>query len=313
MSPQIEAALIAGSVGVLTLIGTLAAQFYGIRRTSKDTLNARFATAADKLGSEAPAVRLAGVYAMAGLADDWPENRQTCVDVLCAYLRLPYDPDPDEDSDPAERAAYRANREVRHTVIRVITAHLKDDAPVSWQGLNFDFTGVIFDGGDFTGAEFSGGEVSFVGAEFSGGEVSFRGAQFSGGTVNFLSAEFDGGKVFFSRAVFSGGAALFGGAEFSGGEVNFSSAHFSGGTVDFGSAGFSGGQVSFDGAEFSGGEVSFGARFSGGEVSFGGAVFSGSEVDFTNPGDWSVPPAFPWTDTPPTGVKLPKKEDQSQV
>ena len=31
---------------------------------------------------------------MAGLADDWPENRQTCVDVLCAYLRLPYDPDP---------------------------------------------------------------------------------------------------------------------------------------------------------------------------------------------------------------------------
>jgi len=180
MSPQIKAALIAGSVGVLTLIGTLAAQFYGIRRTSKDTLNARFATAADKLGSEAPAVRLAGVYAMAGLADDWPENRQTCVDVLCAYLRLPYDPDPDEDSDPAERAAYRANREVRHTVIRVITAHLKDDAPVSWQGLNFDFTGVIFDGGDFTGAEFSGGAVSFVGTEFSGGEVSFRGAQFSG-------------------------------------------------------------------------------------------------------------------------------------
>ena len=75
MSPQVEAALIAGSVGVITLIGTLAAQFYGIRRTSKDTLNARFATAADKLGSEAPAVRLAGVYAMAGLADDWPENR----------------------------------------------------------------------------------------------------------------------------------------------------------------------------------------------------------------------------------------------
>ena len=25
---------------------------------------------------------------MAGLADDWKENQQTCVDVLCAYLRL---------------------------------------------------------------------------------------------------------------------------------------------------------------------------------------------------------------------------------
>src|SRR5215813_4516728 len=111
MSPAVEAAIIAGSVGVLTLIGTLAAQYYGIRRTSKDTLNARFATAADKLGSEAPAVRLAGVYAMAGLADDWPENRQTCVDVLCGYLRLPYDPDPGEDVTPAERAVYRADLE----------------------------------------------------------------------------------------------------------------------------------------------------------------------------------------------------------
>src|SRR5262249_1027495 len=54
------------------------------------TLNERFATAADQLGSDKPAVRLAGVYAMAGLADDWEENRQTCVDVLCAYLRMPY-------------------------------------------------------------------------------------------------------------------------------------------------------------------------------------------------------------------------------
>ena len=61
---------------------------------------------------------------MAGLADDWPENRQTCVDVLCTYLRLPYDPDPGDDAAPAERAAYRANREVRHTIIRVIIAHL---------------------------------------------------------------------------------------------------------------------------------------------------------------------------------------------
>jgi hypothetical protein len=24
---------------------------------------------------------------MAGLADDWKQNRQTCVDVLCGYLR----------------------------------------------------------------------------------------------------------------------------------------------------------------------------------------------------------------------------------
>jgi hypothetical protein len=73
------------------------------------TLNERFATAAGQLGDDKPAaVRLAGVYAMAGLADDWPKNRQTCVDVLCAYLRMPYEPDPGDKAPGPERLAFRA-------------------------------------------------------------------------------------------------------------------------------------------------------------------------------------------------------------
>ena len=41
------------------------------------TLNERFDTVAEHLDSDkSPAVRVAGVYAMAGLADDWPEHRQ---------------------------------------------------------------------------------------------------------------------------------------------------------------------------------------------------------------------------------------------
>jgi hypothetical protein len=199
MSPAVQAALIAGSVGVLTLAGTLLAQFYGIRRTSSNTektlrqqneqlgrtlaqqrertLNERFATAADRLGSDKPpAVRLAGVYAMAGLADDWQENRQTCVDILCAYLRLPYDSDPGDDALPADRAAFRADREVRHTIVRLIVDHLLDgvDPEKSWQGLNLDFSGVAFDGGSFGDARFSGGIVRFDGASFADG--SFRDA-----------------------------------------------------------------------------------------------------------------------------------------
>jgi hypothetical protein len=68
---------------------TLAEQNQQLDRTLAEqrtrTLNERFTTAAEQLGSDKPAVRLAGVYAMAaGLADDWEENRQTCVDVLCA-------------------------------------------------------------------------------------------------------------------------------------------------------------------------------------------------------------------------------------
>jgi hypothetical protein len=130
MNPEVTAAVIAASVSILTLIGTLAAQFFGRRATSRDTqealaeqrkqldrtlaeqrtrtLNERFATAAEQLGGDKPpAVRLAGVYAMAGLADDWEENRQTCVDVLCAYLRMPYESKPGEDVPEPERLAFR--------------------------------------------------------------------------------------------------------------------------------------------------------------------------------------------------------------
>jgi uncharacterized protein YjbI with pentapeptide repeats len=259
-------------------------------------LNERFTAIATQLGDGQPAVLLAGVHAMAGLADDWEENRQTCVDVLCAYLRLPYDPDPGEDATPADRAAYRANREVRHTIIRLIRDHLLPDADaaVSWQGLNLDFTGVVFDGGDFAGARFSdgivrfggasfvSGEVSFGRAEFSGGTVDFGGAGFSGGTVDFGGAGFSGGTVDFGRAGFSGSKVDFGRAGFSGSKVNFGRARFSGGTVDFGGAGFSGGTVDFVFAGFSGSKVNFGrAKFSGSKVNFGRAEFSGAEVIFS--------------------------------
>jgi hypothetical protein len=117
---------------------------------------------------------------MAGLADDWEESRQTFIDVLCAYLRLPSKTRPDNKAPIEQWLEFRATQEVRHTVIRVITTHLRAGARVSWQGHNFDFTGVIFDGGDFSHAEFAGGsEVSFRRAEFSGGYVSFDHAKFS--------------------------------------------------------------------------------------------------------------------------------------
>jgi uncharacterized protein YjbI with pentapeptide repeats len=332
MDPGIAAAIIAAAVGLLSLIGTLIVQIYGIRRTSRDTdaivheqlgqqreqlertlaeqrlrtWNERFATAVDRLGADRPpAVRLAAVYAMAGLADDWEENRQTCVDVLCAYLRMPYEPDPGEKAKAMEQRAFAANQQVRHTVIRVITAHLQEGARPSWRGLDLDFTGAVLDGGNFAGAVFSGGtvsfrgavfssgSVSFFGAVFSGGAVDFTGAVFSGGTVDFEGAQFSGGSVDFFDAEFSGGTVSFGGVprpghavllgstEFSAGDVVFTGARFSDGTVDFDSVVFSGGEVLFICAEFSGATVSFGdAKLSGGALCFIEAVFSGGTVSF---------------------------------
>ncbi len=97
-------------------------------------------------------------------------------------------------------------------------------------------------------------------------------------------------------------------------EDHASYAEFSGGTVDFNLAGFYRGAVSFNHAEFSGGTVDFSyARFSGGRVTFNRAGFSGGTVDFSGALDWSCPPAFPWRGRPPSGVRLPGKQDQSQA
>nr|WP_230415096.1 pentapeptide repeat-containing protein [Micromonospora tarapacensis] len=258
--------------------------------------NERFAKASEQMGSEKAAVRLAGAYAMAGLADDWLEGRQTCIDVLCAYLRMPYAPPPDASNEapaPADDQALivdaktvwaaREEREVRHTVVRLIGMHLRptEDGATSWCGYDFDFTGAVFDGGDFSGATFSGGLVSFHGATFSSGLMAFGRATFSGGRVSFMQSTFGGGMVTFAEATFSGGTVAFAGAKFTGGRLSFNEATFSGGMMSFVEATFSGGKVSFYGVTFSDGEVLFPwSTFSGGAVSFYEATFGGGTVSF---------------------------------
>jgi hypothetical protein len=273
------------SFGVVAGAGALVALVVAYRRQRVDEAGAhreatrlhteRFSQAVDKLGSDSPAVRLGGVHALAGLADDAPDDnlRQTCIDVLCAYLQLPFTPDP--GNDPAhqeEHHRYLAFRKVRHTILRLIGDHYRRPQGThrSWQGCDLDLTGVTIDG-----------SMDFGGAAFSGGTVNFRGAAFSDGTVYFGGATFSGSEVYFGGATFSDGGVSFDGATFSDGEVFFGSATFSGGRVFFGSATFSGGEVFFGSATFSDGTVDFGgARFSGGEVFFGAATFSGGRVNF---------------------------------
>ncbi|RJL22037.1 pentapeptide repeat-containing protein [Bailinhaonella thermotolerans] len=299
---KIVLALVAGVGGVVALVVAYRRQRGQERADAREQsklFHERFAKAAEQLGHAEPTVKLAAVHALAALADDAVEMRQTCIDVLCAFLRMPYPPPPPEDAEGTDveqaRLAYAALREVRHTIIRLITAHLQADVPAakSWQGHDFDFTGAVFDGGTFDAAQFSDstvifvhaqfsvGEVTFHGAQFSGGMISFGRAEFSGGMVSFGSARFSGGTVHFSEAGFSGGMVSFGGAEFSGGTVHFSEARFSGSRVSFGRADFSGGTVSFGSAQFSGGEVSFhAAKLSGSRVSFSITLFSGAEFSF---------------------------------
>lgn len=175
----------------------------------------RFGKAAELLGAPDAAVRTAGVYALAALANDAPEGRQGCIDVLCAYLRQPYAPAMHDDrGDPATVSRDPGQeRQVRLAVVRLIrdNLHLPDHDPRTWRGHDFDFTGAVFDGGDFAGATFTGagivtfaeatiiGQLSFAGATFAGGTVSFDGARFVEGSISLNGARFSGGVVDLSR------------------------------------------------------------------------------------------------------------------
>src|SRR5262249_23761227 len=210
--------------------------------------NERVRAAAAQAGDEKAAIQLAGVRALAGLADDWPAHREACIDALGAYLRSPGSPDSGRCPAPADRLKLDSARDVRHTVIGIISAHLRLSAEVSWRSLDFDFTGVVFDGGGFSGAGFSGGEGSLRGARLSSGGLRCAGAEFCGGRVSFAGTGFAGGEVSFAGAEFSGGEVSLDRARFSGGEVTFSGTRFSGSEVSFGGAKFAGGEVSFAGA-----------------------------------------------------------------
>lgn len=282
-------------------------------------LNDRFTAIATQLGDTGPAVRMAGVYAMAGLADDWEENRQTCIDVLCAYLRMPYH-DGGGDPSPGSPPHQGAEHEIRQTVLRLVAAHLREKAAVRWDRLDFDFTGVLFDDDvDFSGIILTSGNLNFKDAVFQSGSFSFRAANFIGGTACFSGARFTGASFILDFASLSSDAYLnFDNAEFASGKVSFraitldeasdlpgtrtlrhapgmrpgdwagrpylsfDNAAFNGtAVVAFEDAKLLAGMASFTGIIVSSGELSFDeADFGSAAVSFGGARFSGGTVSF---------------------------------
>ncbi|MEE1759742.1 pentapeptide repeat-containing protein [Streptomyces sp. SP18BB07] len=202
---KIALAVVAGVGGVVALVVAYRRQHLNeatdLREYGKALIE-RFGAAAEQLGADQPAVRMAGAYAMARLADEWPQERQMCIDVLCGYLRMPHAPDPPTDDQAL--ASWQREREVRVTVLGLIAAHLRNGAPASWQGYDLDFTGAVLDEADFRGARFTGGDVLFVKTLFAGhgtDQIIFDEADFAEGAhVYFRLAEFRSGTVRFNRS-----------------------------------------------------------------------------------------------------------------
>jgi hypothetical protein len=230
---KVALTVVAGVGGVVALVVAYRKQRVTESAETRERtklLNERFGAACNQIGNEAPTVRLAGVYALASLADEWPAQRQVCIDVLCAYLRVPYEPSLDSEW------YHDAESEVRLSITSVIAQHLRDGAAVSWQGHDFDLVRAVLRSADFSGIHVPSGKFFLSLARFPGGWISFDGMVVSGGEVWFGGTTFDGARVTFDQAEFTGGRVHFDGAELNAGEVSFRGARFAGGEVDLSKA-----------------------------------------------------------------------------
>ncbi|MGW4484793.1 hypothetical protein ACWEOE_13225 [Amycolatopsis sp. NPDC004368] len=267
--------LVRNTVSAGTLIAGSFALVYAYRkqrldeaasfRADSEQFGKRYQDGAVQLGHERAAVRLAGVYAISRLADDWPDKRQMCVDLLCAYLRMPYTSHLTNDDESVVRAS----------IFEVIRQHVLDpDSSAGWCRLNFDFSGGTYDDVQLSGGHFYG-SVSFQDAKFTGiqrrrddrnyGWIGLRNCTFENG-VNFFQAKFHDCITSFDGSVFKSGEVFFGGATFKNFNLFFREVKFSGGLVYFGRNKFehfnirgseSLGNILFDDADFCGAEVVF--------------------------------------------------------
>jgi uncharacterized protein YjbI with pentapeptide repeats len=257
-----------------------------------------YTKAVEQLGNDKAPVRLGGLYALERLAQDNPAQRQTIVNVICAYLRMPFSstasaskPAPEATEGPGELATetkartdwnsdtWWQERQVRLTAQRILGEHLRDDrskdkhsadSPNSrfWPNISLDLVGATLIDFSFENCEIANADFSW--ATFSG-DNRFSGATFDG-FAWFSRATFDC-FVRFDGVTFSG-SAVFAAAVFSTG-ADFRWTTFSG-DASFGAA--TADAILFRGATFSREAVFQVARFRD-DAGFDDAVFDGT-ADF---------------------------------
>ncbi|AWS44522.1 pentapeptide repeat-containing protein [Streptosporangium sp. 'caverna'] len=263
--------------------------------------------AVEQLGSGKAAVRLGGLYALERLAQGDPDHRQTIVNVICAYLRMPYtvpgtvvpgSRPPGPRQTEADFTDAEGERQVRLTAQRILTEHLRDECTVDqrdtvtadsrfWKGMRIDLTGATLIDADFMSCHIHDGQ--FIGVAFIG-DARFGEATFTG-NARFGEATFTG-RAQFGEATFTGnarfGRATFTGhAEFEGvtftGDAGFEVVTFTK-NARFSRVTFSGYtwflKATFAGrAEFSEASFTGDARFNGvtftGDARFNGVTFTG--------------------------------------
>lgn len=107
----------------------------------------RFAKAVELLGDEADQVRVGALHVLAGLARTRPEYTQTVLDVLCAYLRMPFDhPElPGYVGTAEDLVAAERELQVRRSVERQLRLLLPKAADTEAPNYDLHLTGATLD------------------------------------------------------------------------------------------------------------------------------------------------------------------------
>ncbi len=245
-----------------------------------------YTKAADQLGSDKAVVRLAGLYALERLAQGNSEHRQTIVDVLCGYLRMPFAID-DIAAGNDEPGHDVQELQVRVTAQRILRRHLGplqggtgEPDPDYWGELDLDLAGATL-------VRFVLGNTSVRFADFRCarfiGPAQFQGARFS--STIFCDCQFDDLAWFESTSF--GKAAGFDDTRFAG-KATFVNATF--GNALFRRTHFAE-KVAFDNARFVH-NIEFDDAVFDGPVSFSGArVRVDARRNRRLPAGWTVRPA----------------------
>jgi hypothetical protein len=163
----------------------------------------RFARAVELLGHETDQVRVGGLHALAALARNRPSYTQTVLDVLCSYLRRPFErPGPPSETASSEVArddAVDREHQVRLTAQRLIGQLLPAAEAVGEAFPDLDLTAAVLDYLDLSGRGMNHlvfrdarlhGTTRFVGARIDGDATFTRASGL--GRLDFADAEFGG-------------------------------------------------------------------------------------------------------------------------
>ena len=256
-----------GILGVITLGETHRKNTFEKTKNDQDHTRqvhaerrSRYTKAIEHLFNENISVRLGGVYALAGLADEWLTDEKTLridkerhkegqviINTLCSYIRSSFNlasktKDLSQNKTPEDyeggvqqfvkdRAKLREEQELRLAILEAIKTRLNGGARIHndgtqeilkglWSDFNYDFSNAVFFYPVSFNNSYFGASPNFSGAEFTE-NADFSKVEFTK-DATFFRAKFTK-DAYFSWAEFT--AATFSGAKFAE-NANFYGAKF---------------------------------------------------------------------------------------